>query len=109
DNAGTVRRAGPGRVPAVDRSLHADQQQRALPAAAVDDRVDGQVALPDPGLQVGGDGVRGVVADDQGDHLAAGREHAVQHGGRRGGDLLADDGHVAVDEAEDVPGLADAG
>jgi hypothetical protein len=60
-------------------------------------------------LQDVGDARGCLVAEDERDEFAAGREHAVEDGPGGGRDIGADHGHVAVDEAQDVPGLADAG
>src|SRR5213592_4406136 len=54
-----------------------DEQHRSLPSAPVHHRVDGEVRLPYARLQVVGDRLGGLVAEDEGDQLAAGREHAV--------------------------------
>src|SRR4051812_2295948 len=76
------------------------EQHGSLPSAPGPPRVDGEVGLPYARLRVVGDRLGGLVAEDEGDQLAAGREHAVQDGLGRAGDVRADHGHVPVDEAE---------
>ena len=50
----------------------------------------------------------GVGPDDQGHELAAGRQQPVEHLAGRLGDVGAEEGDVAVDDAEHVARVADA-
>ncbi len=89
--------------------LDADEQRRRMLAAFVDDGVDGEIALADVLFQPFGQGCGNAVAQDEGDHFAARGEHPVEHRHGGGGQLGADHRDIAVDQAEDVAGLADAG
>ena len=51
----------------------------------------------------------GVGADDEGHELAAGGQQPVEHLAGRHGDVGAEEGDVAVDDAEHVARVADAG
>src|SRR5688572_15214615 len=89
-------------------SLDGHQERVALLATVVHHDVDMRVVLRHPSLRAIGD-VTGVLATDQGDQLATGRQQPVEYGDRDLAEVVTDDREVPCDHAEHVARAARTG
>ena len=88
-------------------SLHPDEQGVDRLAAVDDDDLElGAVVLERPPRRRRRGRRSASAPDDEGDELAAGRQQPVEHLAGRRGDVGAEEGDVAVDDAEHVARVA---